>query len=432
MKVSLYIPCFNAQKTIKSCLDGIFKQTYPLEEVLIIDDGSTDETIKEIAGFKVKIIKFDTNKGLVYARNTAIRNINSEFIASLDADCMADPDWLKCLMSRFNSPKMAGVGGKLIESDVSAVCDLWRSVHMRQYWKDQEKNPSFLFGSNSVFFKESLVKVGLYNEECRNNYEDVDLSGRLKDAGYVLAYEPSAIARHLKKDDIVTLLDAYWNWNFFYYKKEGWYSNQEVFKNKVKENMGLANRYLEEDLSTGRLNLIYLDFLLALHHSLRDLEYFVSNGKNGNILTAKVTLLNIWLAFLDLDFFYHFDSAKKSLLTLMPEDQKFLQDFIAVKLVIGKFIRETFKNAGFQKILYKHLFHSVLGINDPRLLEKLFMVIEAHPDWSGLYIKNHPNLDNIFLQNIYLILNEWVDNLKHRFPSIINNIEASQDNIKSN
>ena len=425
-EVILYIPCFNAAKTIRFCLEAVFKQTYPLKEVVVIDDGSTDETIEIVSRYPVRLIKHTNNQGLAAARNTAMRNINTEFIASLDADCQPDSYWLKYLMKRFDSPRIAGVGGKLLESYSSSVFDLWRSVHMKQFWEDNETTPQFLFGSNTVFRKKALINIGLYNESYKNNYEDVDVSNRFKKRGYILIYEPEAIAHHLRSDDICSILNSYWKWNLAYYQKKKYYSNSKNFIFKVKDNIGLANRYIEEDIAYERYQLLYLDFLLALHHSLRDFEHFIYQNKKRDLDISDSPLLSFWLALLDLTFFYHFDSKKKNLSTLMSK-ANFLQNFSALNLILGRFIQEKFKNDKFKKILYKHLFLSVYKIYDDYLLDKLLNLVELHQDWTEFLEKKQPNLNILFLKNLSLNFQDWLKDLRQRYPKIIQMIEISAE-----
>lgn len=430
IKVSLYIPCFNAAKTIQFCLEAIFKQSYSLKEIVVVDDGSSDETIEIVSRYPVRLIKHTHNQGLVAARNTAIKNINTEFIASLDADCLPNSDWLKQLMNRFTSPKIAGVGGRLLESYSSSAFDLWRSVHMKQYWKDKETTPPFLFGSNTVFRKKALVNIRLYNENYKSNYEDVDVSNRLKKRGYILIYEPEAIVHHLRSDDICSILNSYWKWNLGYYQKKRYYSNQRKFIFKVRDNLGLANRYIDEDIASGRYQLLYLDFLLALHHSLRDFVFFVSlknNRKNLDITASSP--LSFWLTLLDLTFFNHLNSRKKNLSTLMPRENIFLQNFLALNLILGRFIQDKFKNDNFEKILYKDLFLSVYKIKDNYLLDKLLNLVELHQDWSGLFKKKQHNLNIPFLKNLSLNFQKWLENLENCYPAIIQMIIISAEKI---
>jgi len=428
MKASLYIPCFNVAKTIRECLEAILKQTYPLKEILVIDDGSTDKTVDIVSPYPIKLIRHKENLGLAAVRNTAIRNIKTEFIAALDADCVPETEWLGHLMKSFSSPKIAGAGGQVLEKFSTTVCDLWRSVHMRQYWKQEEAYPEpiFLFGSNTVFRRDKIIEVGFYNEDLRNNYEDVDICNRLKKLGYSWVYEFKAKVCHLKNDDICSILDNYWRWNASYYQKQGYYSNSKSLLLKVKDNIGLGNRYIEEDIIQGRPQLLYLNFLLTLHHSLRDFGYFVSQGKN-NFNTSDSPLAPLWFSLLDLTFFYHFDPSKSSLSTLMPKENAFIKNFLVLNLILSKFIQNKFKSAKFKKILYKHLFLSLYKISDPYLLEKLLNLGQLHQDWSGLLKKRKSNFNTDFLDVLFLNLSHWTEKLILRFPHITQMIEESAE-----
>ena len=425
-EVSVYIPCFNATETIQSCLEAVLRQTYLIKEILVIDDGSTDETTKIVSGYSVRLIRHMNNQGLAAARNTALKNINTEFVASLDADCIPEPNWLERLMKRFNSAKIVGVGGKVSETYVSSPFDLWRSVHMKQYWEEEAK-PVFLFGSNTVFRKKTIVEVGLYDKNFKNNYEDVDISHRLKKLGYTLVYEPKAIVHHLRSDDIRSILNIHWNWNLDYYKQKGFYSNSKSLILKLKDNIGTANRYIEEDFASKRYQILFLDFLLALHHSLRDFEYFFFRNNQEDLDTLNSHLLYHWLALLDLTFFYHFNSGKNNLSTFVPKSPPFLQNFFALNLILGRHIQEKFRNKDFQKILYKHLLLSVYKIHDTCLLDKLSNLVELHQDWSGLLKKKQPNLTVSFLKNLSLNFQKWLEVPMFRFPEVIHMIEISAE-----
>ncbi|MBU2257991.1 MAG: glycosyltransferase family 2 protein, partial [Candidatus Omnitrophica bacterium] len=92
-KVTLYIPCFDAERTIKECLDSVIAQTYPINEIIIIDDGCQDKTMDIVSKYPVRVIKHDRNKGLAVARNTAFKECRNDFVAALDADCAAHSDW---------------------------------------------------------------------------------------------------------------------------------------------------------------------------------------------------------------------------------------------------------------------------------------------------------------------------------------------------
>src|ERR1700675_1360019 len=108
MKVFVYIPCYNAASYLECSLTGLLNQTRPPDEILIIDDGSSDNSVEVASRFPVKVIRHEKNKGLAAARNTAFRAARNELVASLDADCIADPDWLARLVTQLDDPHVVG------------------------------------------------------------------------------------------------------------------------------------------------------------------------------------------------------------------------------------------------------------------------------------------------------------------------------------
>ena len=73
-KVSLYIPCLNAEQFIGKCIDAILYQTRVPDEIIVVDDGSTDRTAEVASCYRVKVASHSVNRGLGAARNTGIRN----------------------------------------------------------------------------------------------------------------------------------------------------------------------------------------------------------------------------------------------------------------------------------------------------------------------------------------------------------------------
>src|SRR6202020_3204519 len=98
--VDIIIPAFNAAKYLPAALESVSSQTFDDWQILLVDDGSTDNTAEVVAPFldrfgsKIKYIK-QNNRGLPAARNTAIRASTAEFLALLDADDV----WLPCRLS---------------------------------------------------------------------------------------------------------------------------------------------------------------------------------------------------------------------------------------------------------------------------------------------------------------------------------------------
>ncbi|MFN3531092.1 MAG: glycosyltransferase [Candidatus Brocadia sp.] len=273
--VTVYIPCYNAGKYISRCLEGVLSQTFPVNEVLVIDDGSTDDSREIISRYPVKIIRHELNNGLAAARNTAIRNAITEYVACVDSDVVPEPDWLEKLMQNFGD-NVAGVGGKLLELYSVLLPDQWRANHAIQHWGDAKKeNPDFIHGANNVYRKEALVRAGLYNEKYRTNGEDCDMSFRLRNMGYTLVYEPLAIAHHLRNDTLQSVLNTYWHYHTPFHidtDRYGSYMNLKKLLQKIQLNFMVGEREINKDFSKKRYHLLYPSFLLPLRNTLQDIR----------------------------------------------------------------------------------------------------------------------------------------------------------------
>ena len=112
--VSVLMPAFNADQHIAKAIESILEQTYPHFELLILNDGSTDETQQVIEKFDdERIVKthLTHNKGLVHARNQLVAAAKGEYIAFLDADDIASPDRLQLQVTFLESGKADICGG---------------------------------------------------------------------------------------------------------------------------------------------------------------------------------------------------------------------------------------------------------------------------------------------------------------------------------
>jgi glycosyltransferase involved in cell wall biosynthesis len=165
-KVSIIIPCFNAEKTIKSCLDSVMEQSYPNLEVIVIDDGSKDKTVEIVSKYPVRLIPLRINFGAPHAMNVAAEVTNGKYIAFLDSDASAP----KCLISKTvdifekNADCEAGGGWyKPVEGNklYSSLIDI--GMHSRKTGANpiqvyEGKADPVVYGCFMVFKKDILSK----------------------------------------------------------------------------------------------------------------------------------------------------------------------------------------------------------------------------------------------------------------------------------
>ena len=116
-RVAVLLPVYNAEKYLGEAIESILKQTYPHFDFYIINDGSTDESEKIILSYpdtRIKYIKNESNKGLIYTLNKGLKLIDAEYIARMDADDISMPERIeKQVAFMDNNPEVWVLGTQL-------------------------------------------------------------------------------------------------------------------------------------------------------------------------------------------------------------------------------------------------------------------------------------------------------------------------------
>ena len=171
-KISVIIPCFNQAEFLEECVDSVLQQTMTDFEIIVVDDGSTDEKSKEILDAfkkpKTKIIR-QQNMGLVGARNTGVKNARGKYILPLDCDDKISPNFLELCSKYMDKNKNCGICGGLTEffGSKTGVWDL-----------PKYSFPEILLGNRMVcthmYRKTDWEKVGGYDPNMKYGLEDWD------------------------------------------------------------------------------------------------------------------------------------------------------------------------------------------------------------------------------------------------------------------
>tara|TARA_Y200000002_G_scaffold343817_1_gene316570 strand:+ start:281 stop:1132 length:852 start_codon:yes stop_codon:yes gene_type:complete len=279
-KVSIYIPAYNAENTIRESIESIFKQTLKFDEIIVIDDNSTDATNKIVKEYKnINLIKNETNKGLGYNRNLGIKNSSNNIIASIDADVVLNDMWLEVMIEYFDKNQNLMCGGKMSEKLIENKYNAWRAKYYSQNWGDKDIiNPPFLYGCNTIQHKLIWETVNGYNNELLTNGEDIDYCNRISlSQKFELRYCCQALSEHLQNDDINSLSNRIWRYHSFAYKIK----NPSIFKTiklSIKQLKFFLKRSIS-DLLKLDLKFIYINFMILINFIRLEHSYYRKNKK---------------------------------------------------------------------------------------------------------------------------------------------------------
>jgi glycosyltransferase involved in cell wall biosynthesis len=204
-KVSVVVAVYNGSRTLKACLDSLSQIHYPDYEVVVVDDGSTDATAEIAAAYPaMRCIRHATNLGLSVARNTGIGASTGEIVAFTDADCRADPDWLRYLVSGLVAERFAGIGGPnlLPPEDSCVAAAVLVSPGGPAHVMLDDRLAEHIPGCNMAFWKWALVEVGGFDPVFRKAGDDVDICWRLQHRGYRLGFSPAGCVWHYRRSAV--------------------------------------------------------------------------------------------------------------------------------------------------------------------------------------------------------------------------------------
>lgn len=205
--VSVIVCSYNGARTIGECLQGLAQLDYPNYEVIVVDDGSTDDTAAIAGRFDARLIRTD-NRGLSAARNIGLWAARGEIVAYIDDDAYPDPEWLTYLAATFMNTTHAGVGGPNIPPPgdgpiAECVANApGGPIHVLLSDEEAEHIP----GCNMAFRKAALRAIGGFDPQFRVAGDDVDVCWRIRERGWTLGYSPAALVWHHRRNAIST----YW------------------------------------------------------------------------------------------------------------------------------------------------------------------------------------------------------------------------------
>ncbi|MTH17540.1 glycosyltransferase [Flavobacterium sp. LC2016-01] len=201
--ISIVIPCYNDVQYIRQSVNSALNQTYPNKEIIIVDDGSNDETKKVLKTIEPKITKLITqeNKGQSTARNVGIREAKGEYILVLDSDDFFEPSFCDKATVLFSVDNLV----KIVTCFTNRIFE----NNKTDIFKPRGgKIDAFLLNNcamgSSMFRKSDWEKVSGYNEEMRRGFEDWEFYIRLLKEEGVAYVIPEPLFNYRVKENSTT------------------------------------------------------------------------------------------------------------------------------------------------------------------------------------------------------------------------------------
>lgn len=212
-KVCVIIPNWNGKKHLEKCLQSLRDQTYTNYEIMIVDNGSTDNSVSYLQkNFpEVIILKLDRNVGYSVAINTGLIHSDSKYVVALNNDTIVQPEWLSELIIvaesngqigscqskilSLSNPSVIDAVGLSVDNRGNPKQEGYLSKDKGQYNKIRE-----VFGACSaavIYRRQALIQVGLFDRDFFAYCEDIDIAVRLRIAGWKCMYVPKAIVYHI-------------------------------------------------------------------------------------------------------------------------------------------------------------------------------------------------------------------------------------------
>lgn len=216
--VSIVVPAYNAQRTIRLTIEALVSQSYSgPKEIIVVDDGSHDDTSKIVQSFPDVVYVHQENQGPAAARNRGFAVSRGAFVFFTDSDCIPEPQWIEKCLQGFSREDIAVVCGSYGIENTEFL--LSRSIHAEIIYRHQRHMPDFpkSFGSYNFCVRRNVFSmVGGFNTSYRNaSGEDNDLSYKIINAGFKIFFSRHALVRHFFPTFILKYLKEQFSHGFW-------------------------------------------------------------------------------------------------------------------------------------------------------------------------------------------------------------------------
>jgi len=220
--VSVIIPVYNEEAVIKQTIRAILQSRYPITEILVIDDGSTDHTAAIVRNTffyepTVTLIRKE-NGGKSSVLNLGFRRASGDIVVTIDADTIFTKDTISYLVTHFKDPRIAAVSGNCKIGNIRNQLTLWQHIeyvtanNLERRACDELNCMMVVPGSNSAWRKSVVRDVGYFDYDTLA--EDTDLTIKILNAGHKVVFDDRAVSYEECPENLKDFLKQRFRWSY--------------------------------------------------------------------------------------------------------------------------------------------------------------------------------------------------------------------------
>lgn len=313
--VSVIIPCYNEQTTIRSLLESLYVQTYPREriEIIIADGLSTDNTRSEINEFNktfsdlnLRVVE-NQKRTIPAGLNLAIRSSHGDIIIRIDAHSKLYPDYIERCVDALMDGLGENVGGiwEILPSGKSWIAKsiakaASNPIGVGDALYRHASKPGYVdtvpFGA---FKRELIALIGFFNESLLVN-EDYEFNARIRESGGRIWLDPKIRCQYFSRSNLIDLSKQYWRYGFWKWRM------LKGFRNTLKWRQALPPLFVISLIICTIASAFYNPFLIILTSEI--LIYFsvliIGSIKTTVLSKDMILLIGIPLAISTMHFFW--------------------------------------------------------------------------------------------------------------------------------
>jgi glycosyltransferase involved in cell wall biosynthesis len=263
---SAYVPCYNAEATIRRAVESVLAQTIEPADVMVVDDGSRDRSIEAIRDLNVRVIAMPGNLGRGEARARAMSEARHDLVLCCDATNVLEPAFVEKALPWFSDPQVAAVFGRITQARATSVAERWRGRHLFKIDRVHEPVRRQSLCTWGTLVRASAVQqVGGYDRRLRHT-EDGELGSRLLAANLDVVFDPQLEVTSIAANTLGQVLERHWRWYAGTHPSASWREYRKSIAYSIK-------CMAMDDLRDGDLLSVPVSLLTPHYHFWRSLRH---------------------------------------------------------------------------------------------------------------------------------------------------------------